>query len=112
MRGRPLEEIAAFQWELTNRMVLDDLGPLPRERWISLSYAELLADPPGVVHRLCRFMGIEADARLRERAAAPLPLSRFTVTPPTTGKWRRDEAAINRVLPGIEATWRRLMDMD
>ncbi len=25
--GRPLEEIAAFQWESANRIVLDDLGP-------------------------------------------------------------------------------------
>ena len=26
MRGKPLEEIAAFQWESANRIVLDDLA--------------------------------------------------------------------------------------
>ena len=112
MRGRPLEEIAAYQWEVTNRIALDDLRALPRERWITLSYADLLADPPGMVNRLCRFMGFEADAGLRERTAAALPLSRFTLTPPAEGKWRRDEDAIKRVLPGIEDTWRRLREMD
>jgi LPS sulfotransferase NodH len=108
MRGRPLEEIAAFQWETTNRTVLEDLGTLPRQFWTSLSYAELLADPPRTVRRLCQFIGIDADAALLQRAAGPLPLSRYTLTPPVPDKWRHNEAALERVLPAIEATWQRL----
>lgn len=108
LRGRPLEEIAAFQWEATNRIVLDDLGALARDRWISLNYADLVATPTSVVQRLCQFMGIHADARLIQRTSAPLPLARCTLTPPAAGKWRRNEAAIVKVLPSIEATWQRL----
>jgi hypothetical protein len=108
MRGRALEEIAAFQWETTNRIVLDDLGALPRQRWTSLSYAELLADPARAVRRICQFIGIDADPPLLQRASDPLPLSRFTLTPPASGKWRRNEAAIRRVQPAIDATWQRL----
>lgn len=108
MRGRPLEEIAAFQWETTNRTVLDDLKLMPRQRWTSLSYFELLADPVRAVRRLCQFMEIQADPALLRRANGPLPLSRFTLTPPTADKWRRNEAAIRRMLPSIDATWQRL----
>lgn len=108
MRGRPLEEIAAFQWDATNRAVLDDLAELPRERWIGVNYSALLAEPQGVVRRLCGFMDIQVDARLQQRASAPLPLSRFTLSPPAADKWHRDEVAIMRVLPQVEATWQRL----
>jgi LPS sulfotransferase NodH len=108
MQGRPLEVIAAFQWETTNRVVLDDLGTLPRERWTSLSYAELIADPAHTMRRLCQFIGVEADSALVQRASGPLPLSRYTLTPPAADKWRRNEAAIRRVLPAIDATWQRL----
>jgi len=108
MRGRPLEEIAAFQWETTNRTVLDDLATLPRQRWTSLGYAELLADPVPAVRRLCQFIGIEASPALLKRASGPLPQSRFTLTPPAADKWRRHEAAIRRVLPALDATWQRL----
>jgi hypothetical protein len=111
MQGRPLEEIAAFQWETTNRIVLDDLGTLPRQRWTSLSYADLLADPAHAVRRLCQFIGIEADPALLQRASGPLPLSRYTLTPPAADKWRRNEAAIRRVLLAIDATWQRLREI-
>ena len=108
MRGRPLEEIAAFQWECTNRIMLDDLAALGSGRWTSVNYADLLSDPAAVASRLCGFIGIEPDAALRERTAGPLPLSRYTQTPPARDKWRLNESLIERVLPAVEATWRRL----
>lgn len=108
LRGKPLEEIAAYQWDCTNRTVLDDLAALPRERWTSLRYADLLADPGAAVQRLCTFSGIELDGALAARVGASLPLSRHTQTPPAPDKWRRHEAAILRVLPPLEPTWRTL----
>ncbi len=88
--------------------MLDDLAALPRERWTSLRYADLIADPGAAVQRLCTFSGIEFDGALAARVAASLPLSRHTQTPPAPGKWRRHEAEILRVLPSLEPTWRRL----
>lgn len=108
MNGRPLEQIAAFQWATTNRIVLDDLAQLPPERWISLSYADLLANPAAEITRICEFAGIGVDARLRERIDHPLPLARFTQTPPDKNKWRRNAELIERVLPSVELVWRRL----
>jgi hypothetical protein len=106
--GRSLGEIAAFQWETTNRIALDDLSALPAERWMALNYADFLADTPGSVQRICDFAGIAFDTALRERVQAPLPLSRYTQTKPVPDKWRKNAALIEPALAGVEATWIRL----
>jgi len=108
LRGKPLEEVAAYQWDSANRVALDDLQALPRERWTSVSYADLVSNPASVTQRLCKFAGIEFDSALAARVSGQLPLSRYTQTRPEPGKWRRNEAAILRVLPSVEATWKRL----
>jgi hypothetical protein len=111
MRGKSLEEIAAFQWSTTNEILLNDLEALPRERWIAVNYSDLISEPAAAIERLCKFTGIAFSGPLAERAASPLPLSRFTQTPPAPGKWRGNEAAIVRVMPSIRATWQRLQDI-
>ncbi len=67
--------------------------------------------PATLVRRLCGFAGIEFDASLAARVAGALPLSRYTQAAPDPEKWRRHEAAILRVLPSIEPTWRRLQQL-
>ena len=111
LRGKSLEEIAAFQWEVTNRILLDDLEALPRTRWGVVNYSELISDRGAAIRRLCDFAGIAFEGPLAERVAGELPLSRFTLTPPAADKWMKNETAILRVLPSIEATWRRLRDL-
>ena len=108
LRGRPLEEIAAYQWECTNRIALDDLSALARDRWTAVTYADLVSQPRETIRRLCAFSGIDFDQPLAERVAGPLPLSRFTQTPPAPDKWRKHEEAIARVLGAVESTWQRL----
>jgi hypothetical protein len=108
MSGRPLEQIAAFQWATTNRIVLDDLAQLPPERWISLTYADLVERPAAEIRRICEFAGVAVDARLQARIDHPLPLARFTQTPPERNKWRRNAELIERLLPSVELVWRRL----
>ena len=108
MNGRPLEEIAAFQWSVSNTLALQDLAELDPARWTSVRYADFVARPEAQVRRLCEFAGIEPDARLLTRVRHPLPMSRFTQTPPAPDKWQRNAALIERVLPGVEPVWRRL----
>jgi hypothetical protein len=111
LNGCSLEEIAAFQWDATNRIVLDDLAVLPRHRWMSVSYSELLLNPQSTTQQICDFAGVAVDAALRARWSAPLPLSKYTHTAPHPDKWRRNEPAIARVLPMVELTWRRLKSL-
>jgi len=108
MNGRPLAEIAAWQWQQTNARILDDLTPLGHERWAVVQYDDLLRDPPGTIGKLCEFLRLPVDSALAQRLSAPLPPSRYTLTAPSADKWRANEAQIAPVLPSVQATWDRL----
>ena len=107
-KGRSLEEIAAWQWDSANRHICDDLAAINPAHWTSLCYADLRDSAPGAIARLCGFLGMPVDGSLARRLAAPLPLSRYTQTPPAPDKWRLNEALVGRVLPGIASTWQQL----
>ena len=109
---KTLEEVAAFQWERTNQIVLDDLGALDPARWTSVNYADLVADPRGVVTRLMDFAGVRLDPALETHLGRPLPHSQYTQTAPAADKWRANAAEIERVLPLVADTWRRLRSLD
>lgn len=108
LRGAPLESVAAWQWQCANETVLDDLQQLPQEDWTSVAYHDFVADPAATIRRLCAFADVPFDAALQARTAGALPLSRHTHTKPAPEKWRRNEAAITRVLPNLETCWHRL----
>ncbi len=108
MKGKSLEEIAAYQWQAANRFILDDLSEMTQERWTAVSYAELLADTPATIQRLCRFADICFDERLSARCNKALPLSRYTQTEPASGKWRKNEAMIERVMPSLRSVIERI----
>lgn len=111
MNGRPLAEIAAWQWERTNTQIIDDLRLLGDERWTVVHYADLLRDPAGAIGQLCEFLRLQVDSALAERLSAPLPTSRYTLTAPAADKWRANEAEIARVLPSVQAVWDRLIHL-
>jgi len=108
LRGAPLEALAARQLQKANEIALDDLQQLPREDWTAVGFHDLIADPAATVRRLCEFADVPFDEALRARTAGALPQSRSTHTPPAADKWRRNEAAIERVLPAIESCYQRL----
>lgn len=108
LQGRPLEEVVAFQWRVANETILDDLADLPRERWTSLTYEELLRDPRENVARLLDFAGLGMDSRIEGYLARPLPLSKHTQTKPRPDKWKQNAAEIERVMPSLAAVIARL----
>ena len=111
MNGRPIEEIAAFQWNSVNKSIVDDLNALPTSRWTVLEYDELTSQPTQAIEQLCAFMGIEVDESLRQRLSSALPLSRYTQTAPMRTKWHRNFEAVTRVLPSVDGTWRQLREL-
>jgi LPS sulfotransferase NodH len=102
LRGRALEEIAAFQWESANRIVMDDLSNIDASRRMVVNYEAFVRDPAAEVKKICAFTGLQFDAALRDRVASALPPSRYTQTAPAAGKWRNNETLINRVLPAVQ----------
>jgi LPS sulfotransferase NodH len=92
LKAATLPEIAAFQWREANAAILRDL---PKERSISLTYEELIADPSLSIARLCHFCGVATGEALD--SLTDMPLSASTVTPPAKDKWRRYETDIQAV---------------
>ena len=88
--GRDLGEIVATQWATATRILLDDLEALPPEQWCVAAYDQIVNDPQREIARLCEFVGIGWDREL----AAPLPLSRYTLTPPSPEKVERNQAEL------------------
>ena len=101
--GKPLHEIVAAQWEITTRILLDDLAGVAPERRSVVRYEDLLADPQATMTRLCQRVQLDWDVTLDGQ----LPTSRFTVSKPDAEKWRRHETEINAVLPALQATLQR-----
>lgn len=108
---RPLEEIAAFQWECTNRIIMEDLEHLAPDRSLTVCYGDLVADPAGSVARVLDFANIQIDPALSRHLQQPLPHSRYTQTAPKAEKWQINATEIERVLPAVEDTWQRLRNL-
>jgi len=112
LNGRSLSDVSAFQWRAANQFATDDLEALPRDRWTSIDYNELVAAPGQVVQKLCDFLGIDFDAQLADALSRPLPLSSTTITPPSPIKWRSNRSLDRSSLEGlgpIEGRLRNLM---
>ena len=107
LNKRPLAEICAFQWETSNRIILDDLEKLPRERWVACDYDNLTGRTAHAIKRICDFAELDMDDRFVRRFSGSLPLSRYTQTAPDPEKWRRNETEIQPLLEFVENTWQR-----
>lgn len=96
--GHPLPEIVAEQWAITTETLLDDLGNIPRERLRAVDYAEFLASPEPVAERLAASLDLKWDRPL----GSELPLSKTTVSPPQSDKWRANSELIEAMWPIVE----------
>ena len=109
--GRPLADIAAFQWKACNEILLDDLSKLPADRWISASYFDLISHPQDTLRRLCNFCGVSMGEYLLSRTVENLPVSASTVTAPHQEKWKVHQAEILRVLPNVQPAVSRIASL-
>ena len=106
--AKPLADVAAFQWESANRYAVEDLSRLRPERWTTVAYEDLIAQPLTTVRRLCNFMGVVVDDALLARCSGPLPLSRYTLTSPSEQKSEQNAAELAPVVPQMEPLAKRL----
>lgn len=98
LAGKPLNEVVAGQWAAATRVLLDDLDALPAERRFITRYDAFVRSPETEVRRLAQALDFGWDRTLGES----VPLSTHTVSAPEAGKWRKREAEIMAVLPGLE----------
>jgi uncharacterized protein (TIGR03032 family) len=107
LAGRGLAEIVARQWAAATSQLLDDLAALPPGRWCVASYDRLVAEPQAEIEHLCQFTGLGWDRTL----AAPLPLSRSTLTSPEPEKWRHNGEELKSAIPLVAGVAERARDL-
>lgn len=100
LKGEPLERIVAEQWRTTTELLLADLAAVPRNRVHVVAYQDLLASPQSRMELLAASLGLGWDVRL----GSELPFSRYTVTRPSSDKWRANAEALERVWDLVEPT--------
>jgi len=110
LRGKPLVEIAAFQWLSANKYSLGDLSALPAGCWTAVSYEQLVTDHAVCIRKICDFIGIPAGPCLEAYISdADLPLSRSTLTPPAENKWHKEAEEISKIMPMVSSFYFRLL---
>lgn len=112
LKGKTIPEIAAFQWRSANQVIMNELGKLPKDRWIVVNYDGLVASPKDEVESLCSFTGARFDDQLKQLVSNKLPLSKTTALPPHPDKWKRHEMDILATLPSCQDVIDRLMHLD
>lgn len=108
--GRTLAEVCAFQWVAANEAVLSAKEQIGTERWVDVSYEELLEDPRQTTARMLDGIGVPADEEvLRWASEIDSHVSRTAVTVPSPDKWRKEHPhEVRSVLPAIEPMLRKL----
>lgn len=99
----PLHRIVATQWQATMECLLDAIEKIAPDRWCAMDYAALLAQPQKQMQELSAALDLPWDRQLGET----LPFSRYTLTRPAPGKWRKHAALIEPMLPGLTPTMER-----
>ncbi len=107
-KNKSLAEIAAFQWQACNEIIMDDLAALDTNQWSAVSYHDLINNPQAQLNKLCQFCHAKTGEYLDTRAAGNLPLSASTVTPPLKDKWKRHEHEIMNQMPNLQQTVDRI----
>jgi hypothetical protein len=108
MLNRPLNEIAAYQWQACQDIIRADLAKIYSERWTTCAFDEFLSDPKSTIERLQQFAELTPDPALEAYCASPLPQSRYTHTPPAKGKWLQHKLAITQIFPYLKPTIDRI----
>ncbi len=109
LRAASLEEICAHQYVECNRAVLDARAT-SSAAWIDVTHEDFVASPAEELRRVYGEAGLSFGGPA-ERFARALAdrRSATSLTAPRPDKWReRNEAAIERVAPQLEAMERRL----
>lgn len=96
--GRPLVEIAAYQWRTARALIEADLAELPAERVCRVRYEELVRAPGDVLRAIAGAFDLAWDERAAQAVAGPLRPSRVTVSAPAPDKWRRHERELAALL--------------
>ena len=99
----PVEEVAAFQYAVVNRAILDARADVPAGQWVEVFYEDFLRDPVATFRRVFEGCGLAFDARLQAHCAEVLDIPYNAFSEIRLDKWKdgRNREKIERVLPQV-----------
>ncbi len=107
--GRSLEEVCAFQWVSANQAILAARERIGTDRWIEVGFEEFVEAPQEQAAQLLERLGLPLDPEVLLHAGSLDRHVTKAVTQPRPDKWRTENPGeIERILPMIESTMRRL----
>jgi len=108
MIERPVVEIAAYQWQMANETIMDDLALLPSADWSLVRYEDLVRDPKQAVQQIADFAELNWDEQVEQRVSQSLPTSSMTLSAPAADKWRKHAWQLDPILPRVETIVERV----
>jgi hypothetical protein len=103
---KSIPEICAFQWCEHNASLLNHRAQLAQKSYIDVRYEDLVADTPGEVNRLCRFLNLPVGKALRGACVKPRPVVETSL--PQKNKWLKRKDQIESVRHIMEPMMERL----
>ena len=108
LREKSVVEIAAYQWQVANTTILDDLAALPRATWSLVRYTDLAREPRQTIQQIAQFAALSWDNQVEQRVAQSLPPSSMTLSAPAADKWRKHASQLEPLLPALEPVIRQV----
>jgi hypothetical protein len=104
-----LEEICARQYVACNEAVLAARAQIDDGRWIDMRYEDVVSAPSEQLRSLYAKLGLEFTPQAEAYAAGLANnVSRTTLSAPREEKWREAHPDVERILPLVADTERRL----
>ena len=107
-KGKTLAEVCAFQWVASNEAILAARNEIGTDQWLDVRYETLVESPVETSERLLRGLGLPSDDCVRHYAESLDRHVTKAVSAPSAGKWKRDIAEIDPILPQIRPMMERL----
>ena len=98
-----IEAVAAFQYEIINRAILDARSTIPSKQWVEVCYEDFLRDPVQTFRRVFEGCGLTFDYTLEQHCAQVLEIPYNAFSAIRLDKWKdgRNRGRIERVLPRL-----------
>lgn len=99
-RGKSLEEVCAFQYRISNQMVLESLEKIPEERKMMLKYEDLVSCSEKKIEEICDKTDLNFSRGMRKMAQKLPPVR--SISTPDRGKWLKNKKEILSVIGTVK----------
>ena len=94
-----LADIANFQYQSANQAIINELSRLESSQFTCVAYEDFIDNKYDQLKNICEFSEIPFGPKMQALANdSQLPLSRFTVDPPSPEKWKKNELEMQNIL--------------